>query len=292
MKRFGILVAACGVLAAGLWFYVPGHSVAWRAYLIAAKYQGHFPDASWRQVLAIMPPRQWIDALSIREKRREDGPCAVLWDTPLGEFWSEAADEPALRIVIGEQLKQIYQRSSVVVRPDDVVMDVGGHLGTFTRVALNRKARLVVIFEPNRQHIACLKKTFKDEMARGRVKLVEAAVWYSPGTLTFSGQGLSYRPTAISGGEPIDTVAATTLDETVESLGLQRVDFIKMDIEGSERHALAGARGTLARFGPRMAICTYHSKDDPVVIPRVVTEIRPAYQMFSNHEEMEQIFFY
>jgi len=60
------------------------------------------------------------------------------------------------------------------------------------------------------------------------------------------------------------------------------VDFIKMDIEGAERHALKGARRLLARDKPRLAICIYHAADDPDVVPRVVLEANGEYQTFTR----------
>ena len=50
----------------------------------------------------------------------------------------------------------------------------------------------------------------------------------------------------------LETVQVFPLDEIVEQLELRRVDFIKVDIEGSERRALRGASRTIARFKPRM----------------------------------------
>jgi hypothetical protein len=63
-------------------------------------------------------------------------------------------------------------------------------------------------------------------------------------------------------------IAVTTIDNLATELTLGKVDFIKMDIEGAEPKALAGARRTLARDHPRMAICIYHAADDPVNVPR------------------------
>ena len=50
----------------------------------------------------------------------------------------------------------------------------------------------------------------------------------------------------------------TTIDDFVKGNNLSRVDFIKADIEGFERHMLAGAQETLARFSPKLELCTYN----------------------------------
>ena len=161
----------------------------------------------------------------------------------------------------------IYQRGAVVIRSGDVVFDVGSHLGTFSRFALNRGVQLVVAFEPESTNITCYKQTFQREIEEGRVILVEAAVWETPGTLSFSDAKLDNSGTGIVRAPedecPGVKVPATSIDETVSRLNLDRVDFIKMDIEGAERHALRGARRSLARFGPRLAVCIYHRSDDP-----------------------------
>jgi len=72
-------------------------------------------------------------------------------------------------------------------------------------------------------------------------------------------------------------VPLTTIDLLVEELHLPRVDFIKMDIEGSEKWALRGGTQTIRKFRPRMALSTEHLPDDAYAIPRTVTTIRPDY---------------
>ncbi len=64
-----------------------------------------------------------------------------------------------------------------------------------------------------------------------------------------------------------------------------RVDFIKMDIEGAEPNAVRGARETIGRFKPRMALCLYHRAHDPIQIPKEVRAIVPEY-LFSVQGNM------
>ena len=70
-------------------------------------------------------------------------------------------------------------------------------------------------------------------------------------------------------------VMLTTIDKMVGELRLDRVDFIKMDIEGAERKALVGARDTVARFKPRMAISMEHLPDDFETFTAVIAKLWP-----------------
>ena len=74
------------------------------------------------------------------------------------------------------------------------------------------------------------------------------------------------------------SVPMTTIDNIVAELNLERVDFIKMDIEGAEQKALAGAAQVLSRFHPRLAISVYHNIDDVQSIPPLVRKAWIEYQ--------------
>ena len=85
----------------------------------------------------------------------------------------------------------------------------------------------------------------------------------------------------------------TTLDDYATNK-LKRVDFIKMDIEGAEMSALAGAAGVIAEFKPRLAISAYHKPEDLWEIPRKLKELNPDYEiMFGHHTPIgwESVFY-
>jgi hypothetical protein len=71
----------------------------------------------------------------------------------------------------------------------------------------------------------------------------------------------------------------TTIDKLVEELHLNRVDYIKMDIEGAEPNALLGGSQSIKRWKPRMSLSAYHEPDHPVRIPALVRQIRSDYLM-------------
>ena len=71
----------------------------------------------------------------------------------------------------------------------------------------------------------------------------------------------------------------TTVDKLVAELQLPKVDFIKMDIEGAEREAVVGARNTIAKFRPRMALCIYHIQGDETMVPKLVRDAVSDYKV-------------
>ncbi|HYW45041.1 MAG TPA: FkbM family methyltransferase [Bryobacteraceae bacterium] len=205
---------------------------------------------------------------------REEGTLQQ-WDTPRGRFWmprNSAGMEP---LVLAEQENEIYGSGPRAVQSGDVVLDCGADIGTFTRTALQHGAGTVVSIEPDPEKEPCLRRNFEKEIAAGRVIVVPKGVWNEEGTLKLYGDSVVER----RGTSPGVDVPLTTIDKLVADLKLPRVDFIKMDIEGAEKQALAGARNTLVKFRPRLSIATEHLFDDAVAIPRTVRGMLPGYQL-------------
>ena len=58
---------------------------------------------------------------------------------------------------------------------------------------------------------------------------------------------------------PRQKLPVVSLDDFVRERRIERVDFIKMDIEGGEELALRGARRVLERFRPKLSVASYHT---------------------------------
>lgn len=74
-----------------------------------------------------------------------------------------------------------------------------------------------------------------------------------------------------------------TIDDFVKDHNLNKIDFIKMDIEGSEVSALLGAQETIQRFKPKLAISIYHKISDFHEIPKLIKSILPEYKICLNN---------
>ena len=62
-----------------------------------------------------------------------------------------------------------------------------------------------------------------------------------------------------------------------------RVDFIKLDIEGAEQDAIDGATETIKKYRPILAICIYHKAEDWYKIPQKVLAIDSGYKLYLRH---------
>lgn len=56
-----------------------------------------------------------------------------------------------------------------------------------------------------------------------------------------------------------------------------------MDIEGSELKALEGAKNTIQRNNPKLAISIYHKYEDIIELPLKILELEPEYKFYLRH---------
>lgn len=103
--------------------------------------------------------------------------------------------------------------------------------------------------------------------------LLHNGAWSENGKLFFSSEGTS----SVQKEKGENAIEVSTIDNVV---GENCVDFIKMDIEGSEYNALMGAEKTIKRNKPVLAICIYHKKEDFILIPKYIKSIVADYQFY------------
>lgn len=165
----------------------------------------------------------------------------------------------------------------------DYVFDFGANLGFFSLFASKKVGDngRVYSFEPISEAMAVLKNNVAQNNA-SNIVLVPNAVGDKIKEIDFDADtGGSYGKSSsimISENDSnIIKVKQITLDSFIESNNIERVDFLKADIEGSERYMLKGAEQTIKRFKPKIAIKTYHLPDDPEVIESILRSYVPEY---------------
>jgi FkbM family methyltransferase len=272
------VVVAAIVLANILYYFPPTRLFV----LYAIGRAGPCPLGKTVHAFGTMSRRAEIqNRLDADKKLLEVDPAGYhLLQTAMGRYWVPARNDGVLTDNLAEQATQVYGGREDGVHRGDVAFDCGANVGVYTRVALAAGARLVVAVEPAPEDVECLRRNFAAEIGQGRVIVVPKGVWDREDTLPlFEDAGSSVRDSFVGVWAPPmrkTLVPLTTIDRLVEELKLDSVDYIKMDIEGAEKQALAGARNTLRKFHPRMAISTEHLPDDAVAIHGRSTTSLPA----------------
>jgi FkbM family methyltransferase len=280
MKKAALLILLVAAVAAAGHFYPPFR-------LAAIKAVGRSPYCPMANAVEAdrnaQLQNQYKDEILRSSKVIEKDPAGYhLVETPHGRWWIPAGNDFVLPWNLAEQQRQVYGTGEQAVKPGDVVLDCGGNVGTWTRTALDHGAGLVVAFEPAPENIESYRRNFRDQIAASRVILIPKGVWDKEDVLVLRRDPAnSAADTFVMLPGAKDTVQAplTTIDRVVAELKLPRVDYIKMDIEGAEIRALAGARETIARFHPRMSIAAEHSGDDGLKIPQAVKAAWSGYSL-------------
>jgi FkbM family methyltransferase len=135
-----------------------------------------------------------------------------------------------------------------------VVLDVGANHGLWTRTLLERarsNVGRILLFEPslaNATHLAPLATDpIVEVVSLALSDVAETRTLYSdrPGSGLASLHRRRLEHFNIR-HEAIETVRTTTLDEYTREAGIDRIDFMKLDVEGHEFNVLRGALGLLA----------------------------------------------
>ncbi len=114
------------------------------------------------------------------------------------------------------------------------------------------------------------------------LEVVEAACSDIDGTIRFCESEQSGGSHITEDAQNSNEVPCVKLDSVITD----RVDFIKMDIEGAEIHALKGAEQLIKKNHPKLAISIYHSNEDMLDIPEYIHSIVPEYRMYVRAHTM------
>ncbi|MEE7546696.1 FkbM family methyltransferase [Xanthomonas sp. Kuri4-1] len=159
----------------------------------------------------------------------------------------------------------------------DTFVDAGGYDG-LTSLIFARHCpdyRAIHVFEPNPEMLA---------EARRRLAALPRVSFHAMG-LSDAARQLRFdaRHEMASASRISDSGSSVIEVDALDAVVHEPVTFIKMDIEGAEGAALAGAAQTLRAHHPALAICVYHKPDDFWRLAEQVLAIRDDYRLYLRH---------
>lgn len=177
------------------------------------------------------------------------------------------------------EAEQYFNPDFMKYEEEEVFIDAGcNNLSTAAKLKKYcKKVKKVYAFEPDPSNYdVCLKN--REWFDDGTVEVFPCGTWSEKKTLYFSATGDGSSHVTDSGEVSIEV---TRIDDVVDPE--MRVTFIKMDVEGSELESLKGAKETIQRDKPKLAICIYHKPEDMITLPIYIRSIVPEYKLYLRH---------
>jgi len=145
------------------------------------------------------------------------------------------------------------------LKSGDIVIDAGAYEGTFTAYAAKAvgESGMVIAFEPDSENFRKLKENIELNHLNN-VIVINKALWDQNKILKFNNKHTAGASVFFNKSPYMDDIEAVSLDNELIDIGVDKVDFIKMDVEGAEVHALRGCKKLLNSNNVNLAIATYH----------------------------------
>ncbi len=177
-----------------------------------------------------------------------------------------------------------FERDRVIIAPapGEHVIDAGGCFGDtalgFADVVGERGH--VYVFDPLPKHCSIMQEAVAmNPSLAPRVSIFPVGLSDQVNEFPPLPQDEMINPGARIMGE----VPTTTIDELAARNTIPQLDFIKMDIEGSELSALQGGESSICRWRPKLAISLYHRREDFFAIPLWIDSLGVGYRFFLDH---------
>lgn len=176
-----------------------------------------------------------------------------------------------------EETEQYFESNITFYRTNCIYVDCGALDGatTIDFILHNPDFNKIYIYEPIKEYFEdCVKNIDKLELKN--IIFRNAAVYNKQTALNFSN--------SLKGSSRADEygkikVQAISLDEDIK----EKIDFIKMDIEGSEKVAIEGAQNHIKNNAPMLAICVYHLPSDLWELLIMVEKMDERYRFYLRH---------
>jgi FkbM family methyltransferase len=236
-------------------------------------------NVNFLELLAFLfkPGVKRIAAKFIRDISETNG-CYKVSFIPIEQtlYWPRECSIEGISQVASETFDRndwhFYQKDHTPVSPDDIILDVGAAEGLFALSVIN-KCKQIILIEPNDYFVRALGMTFQAYV--DKVTIHHIAVGNREGEVTFDQDSLSGKVDGSAASGLLRKI--TTVDKL---LGDARITYLKADLEGYEMEMLKGAKTTIQRNRPKIAITSYHTENVATEIIRELKSYVPEYQCY------------
>jgi len=170
--------------------------------------------------------------------------------------------------------KQYFEHFLALQEENESFADIGAFDGYTSEVFIRHSPNFdkIYIFEPEQSNMLRAKQRLAHY---NNIEFHQIGLSDKRETLKFDINGSS---SSINSRGEI-SIHVDRLDAIIQD----KITFLKMDIEGFESNAIEGAKETIKKYHPRLAISVYHKKDDFWKIPEQVLRIREDYDIYLRH---------
>ena len=190
-------------------------------------------------------------------------------------------------ILINYDLEQYRYKNEVFAKESDFVIDGGACYGDTAVYFANtvKESGKVFSFEFIKENLEIYNKNMElNPNLNNRIELIKRPLGTTSNNKLYAiengpGSCITDKKTE----ENAEEFLSLSIDDLVKERNLEKIDFIKLDIEGAELATLKGAVNTLKKHKPNLAICVYHKTSDLWEIPRFIKETVPEYKLYLDH---------
>lgn len=217
-------------------------------------------------------------------------------------------DYPNIKIISGnvvyaeslkKQLKEIGASNGVidgacafsgwqyfdVFEPDsnEVFVDAGAYDGgtsfDFVNWCGEKGYDKIYSFEPDTSKKEKIESFFAEKQFKNAT-LIPKGTWSEETELLFENIGSSGAGFVQEESKTCIKVPVIDIDTVLKG---EKVTYIKMDVEGSESETLYGARESIRKWKPKLAVCVYHKPFDIIKLPLQIIDLNPDYKFSLRH---------
>lgn len=241
---------------------VPGYQFARRSYrsLTETDFRNRQKLQSWITTGMQLQGRLHLEPIVFRK-----GTAFVQASDGIEYWWNPDVGGGTLDLEFGSDFERreldcVLSHLSKVAGEDSVFLDIGGNCGLYSlNVARHFPTSHTYCFEPVPTSQAMIRVNAEHNALANRITLVGKALGDVLKTvqMTASYSAMDHLIMGSASDELsplIIEVPMTTLDNFVTEHSLDRVDFIKCDVEGAELLVFTGAQQTLGRFHPPILV--------------------------------------